>query len=82
MIGNIVYGGRVTDQWDTRILNFTLKSFFNPSILQDGYYFMNSKFYVSPSRSTLLEYKRHIQNLPDNDEPEIFGLSLNSNLKY
>jgi len=29
MIGNIVYGGRVTDQWDSRILIFTLKSFFN-----------------------------------------------------
>ena len=37
MISNIVYGGRVTDQWDNRILTFTLKSFFNQSILQEGY---------------------------------------------
>ncbi len=45
-VGEITYGGRVTDAWDQRCLHTILKSFFSPATLGDGYTFSKSGAHV------------------------------------
>lgn len=39
IIGQINYGGRVTDDWDRHCLMTILKKFINPDILEGKYHF-------------------------------------------
>ena len=39
MIGSIVYGGKITDQWDTRMVTNSLKIFCNKNVLDDNHKF-------------------------------------------
>uniref|UniRef100_A0A3Q3F9T0 Uncharacterized protein n=1 Tax=Labrus bergylta TaxID=56723 RepID=A0A3Q3F9T0_9LABR len=72
----ITYGGRVTDAWDQRCLRTILKGFFSPQTLMPGYTF-------SPSGILLIlgSYKKYIESLPIIDDPEVFGMHENANLR-
>lgn len=37
LTGEIVYGGRITDDWDRRCLLSILKKFCNPSLLEENF---------------------------------------------
>lgn len=37
IIGQINYGGRVTDEWDRRVISSMLSKFCNPKVLEDDY---------------------------------------------
>lgn len=39
LIGEVVYGGWVTDTWDRRCLNTLLYKFCNPEVLKDDFSF-------------------------------------------
>ena len=39
LLGEVVYGGRVTDSWDRRCLNTLLYKFCNPAMLKDDFSF-------------------------------------------
>lgn len=39
LIGDVVYGGCVTDDWDRRCLNTLLYKFCNPEVLKDDFSF-------------------------------------------
>ena len=39
LIGEVVYGGWVTDSWDRRCLNTLLYKFCNPEVLKDDFSF-------------------------------------------
>jgi len=45
-VGEITYGGRVTDAWDQRCLRTILKSFFSPATLEDGYTYSKSGIHM------------------------------------
>lgn len=80
--GEITYGGRVTDFWDQRCLRTILKRFFSPETLVPQYKYSGSGIYYAPELETLREYREYIENLPLNDDPEIFGMHQNANITF
>ena len=48
VIGEITYGGRVTDDMDRRTLKAILNNYMNENVLTDGYKFSESGTYISP----------------------------------
>jgi len=82
VIGEIVYGGRVTDPWDRRCILSILKRYFSPEILKDDYKFASDSAYLVPSDGTLKEFREHVLNMPDRDDPEIFCMHENANIVH
>jgi dynein heavy chain, axonemal len=82
LTGHINYGGRVTDDWDRNCLLSTLKKFYTKDILEENYLFSESGIYYAPNEGDIEVYRGYIENLPQNDLPEIFGLHENANISY
>ena len=72
----------MTDAWDQRCLRTVLKRFFAPEILEEGYKFSPSGIYYPPEFEGLSDYRQFIENLPLNDEPEVFGMNENANIAF
>ncbi|XP_008070687.1 dynein heavy chain 14, axonemal, partial [Carlito syrichta] len=67
-IGEVTYGGQVTDNWDKRCLKTLLYKFCNPEVMKDDF-----SFYV-PKSASIKDYICIIQSLPDDDPPEVLGI--------
>ncbi|XP_065911794.1 dynein axonemal heavy chain 6-like [Dysidea avara] len=80
--GEITYGGRVTDAWDQRCLRTILRGFFAPNTLEPGYTYSTSGVYYSPEADDIKSYRQYIEQLPYNDDPEIFGMHDNANIAF
>ncbi|KAL8568337.1 Dynein heavy chain 6, axonemal [Nucella lapillus] len=80
--GEITYGGRVTDFLDQRCLRTVLRTFFQPNTLDEDYKYSPSGIYYAPIFETLNEFRQYIEELPQNDEPEIFGMHENANIAF
>lgn len=80
IIGEIVYGGRVTDEWDRRTIKEILSVFIGPESQEDDYTFSSSGIYALPNPLTLNSMNSYIETLPITDEPEIFGMHDNANI--
>jgi dynein heavy chain len=80
--GEITYGGRVTDSWDQRCLRTILRRFFSPETLKTGYKYSPSGIYYCPEKQFLQQYRDYIEELPINDNPEIFGMNSNANITF
>ncbi|NXM04479.1 DYH7 protein, partial [Tyrannus savana] len=75
LTGECNYGGRVTDDWDRRLLLTMLDDFYNPDIIENPRYtFSPSGNYYAPPKGTYEEYIEFIKSLPFSQQPEIFGL--------
>uniref|UniRef100_A0A8C3D5L5 Dynein axonemal heavy chain 12 n=1 Tax=Cairina moschata TaxID=8855 RepID=A0A8C3D5L5_CAIMO len=78
LTGECNYGGRVTDDWDRRLLLTMLDDFYNPEIIENPRYtFSPSGIYYAPPKGTYEDYIQFIKNLPFSQEPEVFGLHEN-----
>uniref|UniRef100_A0A3Q1LZ19 Dynein axonemal heavy chain 12 n=1 Tax=Bos taurus TaxID=9913 RepID=A0A3Q1LZ19_BOVIN len=78
LTGECNYGGRVTDDWDRRLLLTMLADFYNPHIIENSHYkFSPSGNYFAPPKGTYNEYIEFIKKLPFTQHPEIFGLHEN-----
>nr|XP_039256499.1 dynein heavy chain 5, axonemal-like [Styela clava] len=80
MLGEIQFGGRVTDDLDKELLNTYCKVWFGEHIFSDK--FMFYKGYVVPKVKTIGEYHTYIDNLPLVDTPEVMGLHPNADITY
>lgn len=82
--GDIVYGGRVTDDIDRRTLMMILTTFICEEVLQEGYNYSPSGIYtpVQSNQTALQGLKEKAMTLPDVDNPEIFGMNDNADIAF
>jgi dynein heavy chain len=80
LTGECNYGGRVTDDRDRRCLLSLLSTFYTIDIMDDGYKFSPSGAYVVPPKSSYAGYVQYIQQLPQTQHPEVFGIHENGNI--
>ncbi|XP_068561369.1 dynein axonemal heavy chain 12 [Cebidichthys violaceus] len=78
LTGECNYGGRVTDDWDRRLLMTILADFYNQDIIEKRRYpFSPSGEYFAPPKSIYDDYVVFIKELPFSQHPEVFGMHEN-----
>lgn len=70
ILGEVLYGGRVTDDLDKRLLNTFTHVWFSENTFTDSFCFYQG--YSAPSRAkTVQDILQHIEGLPLVDSPEV-----------
>ncbi|KAL6609170.1 dynein heavy chain and region D6 of dynein motor-domain-containing protein [Neocallimastix sp. 'constans'] len=82
IIGEINYGGRVTDNWDRRLIMNILEDFINPKVLVDGHKFSHSPIYYSIPGDTYKSYINYIKSLPLEETTDVFSMHENANITF
>ena len=80
MMGEVQYGGRVTDDYDKRLLNTYCKVWFGEHMFQEAFNFY--KGYSIPLGKTIEQFRDAIDDLPLVDTPQVFGLHPNADITY
>ncbi|KAK0132520.1 Dynein heavy chain 8, axonemal [Merluccius polli] len=80
MLGEVQYGGRVTDDYDKRLLNCFARVWFSDEIFEPTFCYYTG--YKIPVCNTVAEYMEYIQSLPAVDTPQVFGLHPNADITY
>ena len=81
MLAEVQYGGRVTDDFDRRLLNTFTHVWFNENICNPGFKFYEG--YPLPTNCKSIEdYQDFISDMPMQDFPEVFGLHSNADICY
>ncbi|TPX54258.1 hypothetical protein SeMB42_g00367 [Synchytrium endobioticum] len=81
-VAEINYGGRVTDDWDRRLILNILDDFYNANVLEDGHKFSSSDVYVSIAANNYAAYRDYIKQLPIDESTEIFAMHDNANITF
>ncbi len=69
MLGEVQYGGRVTDDFDKRLLNTFCRVWFHENMFSESFKFYQG--YTIPRCNILADFKAHIEELPMVDSPEV-----------
>ncbi|KAJ1617774.1 dynein heavy chain and region D6 of dynein motor-domain-containing protein [Pavlovales sp. CCMP2436] len=86
LTGEVMYGGRVTDDLDRRVLTTYLHEYFGDFLFdtfQPFHFFKNGEVdYSVPQRGHRDAYISAIQAMPSINSPEVFGLHPNAEINY
>lgn len=82
LTGECNYGGRVTDDWDRRLIVTVLKNYVNADMIQNATYTFCaiSPQYGLPRRCEYQDYLKHIDAIPAITPPEVLGLHMNAGI--
>ncbi|KAL1516507.1 hypothetical protein ABEB36_000416 [Hypothenemus hampei] len=80
MLGEVHYGGRVTDDFDKKLLNTFCLVWFNDNVLKDDFIFY--KGYKIVRFKNVTDYIAHIDGFPTTDPPQAYGLHSNADITY
>lgn len=78
MIGEVQYGGRVTDDYDKRLLNTFAKVWFFEGMFNEGFVFY--KGYSILWYKLVSEYLKAIDAMAPIDPPQAYGLHPNADI--
>ncbi|CAD7947894.1 unnamed protein product [Amoebophrya sp. A25] len=85
LIGEAMYGGRVTDNYDRRVLNTYLEDYMGDFLFDENVPFFFSKDgfeYKCPGQGDHADYMSNILSLPISQSPGVFGLHPNAEINY
>ena len=86
LIGEAMYGGRVSDGLDRRILNTYLDEYLGDFLFdsfQPFHFYMSKEVdYKIPPQGPVANYTDAISELPMAQTPEVFGLHANADISY
>jgi len=85
LIGDAMYGGRVSDDMDRRILKTYLEEYMGDFLFDDTqkFHFSNVGFeYILPEWGDILNYTEMVESLPLTNSPAVFGLHPNAEIGY
>mmetsp|Transcript_3653 Transcript_3653/g.6221 ORF Transcript_3653/g.6221 Transcript_3653/m.6221 type:complete len:1261 (+) Transcript_3653:2172-5954(+) len=81
LIADANYGGRVTDDWDRRLVKVYIQQFFCEDTLEvPSYPLSELREYCVPADGDLNSYKEFIKNLPQSEHPLAFGQHPNADI--
>ncbi|XP_014673932.1 PREDICTED: dynein heavy chain 8, axonemal-like isoform X2 [Priapulus caudatus] len=80
MIGEVQYGGRVTDDFDKRLINTFARVWFSDSMFAKEFEFHEG--YQVIASTNIEQLRLSIEKLPSMDSPEVFRLHPNANIAY
>jgi len=81
LIAEANYGGRVTDDWDRRLVNVYISELICEDVVHTDNYLLSelSEYYI-PDDGTLKGYKDTIKSFPPTDHPMAFGQHPNADI--
>ena len=91
MVSDVQYGGKITDSLDVRLFRTYTKEWLTERTCEDGYTYnpsspilsaQNNFEYTVPKFPEHADFRKYIEQFPENDSPEIFGLHPNADLTY
>ncbi|RKO94122.1 dynein heavy chain and region D6 of dynein motor-domain-containing protein [Blyttiomyces helicus] len=86
LIGETIYGGRVTDEYDRRVLMTYLDEYLGDFLFdsfQPFFFFSNSQIaYKVPMHGQRDDYLTYIDGLPLTNAPDVFGLHPDAEIGY
>jgi dynein heavy chain, axonemal len=86
LIGEAMYGGRVTDDWDRRVLMTYLEEYMGDFLFDKNRKFFFAKTpdfdYVQPAQNTLESFLNTVSDIPLINSPMLFGLNPNAEITY
>lgn len=85
LIGDAMYGGRVSDSFDRRVLTTYLEEYMGDFLFDEGtpFYFSRGGFdYDMPPNGPMEVYLAKVESLPLNNGPAVFGLHPNAEIGY
>ncbi|XP_056247105.1 dynein axonemal heavy chain 8-like [Seriola aureovittata] len=80
MLAEVQYGGRVTDDYDKRLLKCFARVWFSKKMFDPSFCFYTD--YKIPVCKTVVEYMEYIESLPTVDSPQALGLHPNADITY
>lgn len=80
MLAEVHYGGRVTDDYDRRLLNSLTQYYFTDNVFSEQYNFYQG--YEVMKFNKLSNYLSAIDELPLKDPPQACGLHSNTDITY
>jgi dynein heavy chain len=83
IMGDVNYGGRVTDYMDQRTVAAVLGTYICPEVVQDhDYRYTVDGQYYAPPNQDMAGIRQYIDQLPLSDKPEVFGLHRNAAVAF
>ena len=81
LISEIHYGGRVTDEWDQRLLDVYVHQYFCPELISThGFKLCDNNLYYVPEPTNIADAMQVIEKIPITDPPEAFGQHPNADI--